>query len=57
MASKTPVAAMHYCAGHSLSIVLIELIVSVTGEGDPDLADVSELVLSDGDCFPVISTR
>jgi hypothetical protein len=38
-------------------MVLIEVMVSVTGAGEPVLAEVSELVLIDGDSFPVTSTR
>ena len=41
---------------HSLPIVAIEVIVNVTGDGEPALAEVSELVLIDGDSVPVIST-
>ena len=42
---------------HSLSMVLIEVIINVTEAGEPILAEVSELVLSDGDSVPVTSTR
>jgi hypothetical protein len=38
-------------------MVLIEIMVNVAEAGEPVLAEVSELVLSDGDSFPVTSTR
>jgi hypothetical protein len=38
-------------------MVLIEIMVNVTGAGEPILAEVSELVLIDGDSFPVTSIR
>jgi hypothetical protein len=38
-------------------MVLIEVTVNVTEAGEPILAEVSELVLSDGDSVPVTSTR
>jgi hypothetical protein len=38
-------------------MVLIEVMVSVTGEGEPARAELSELVLIDGDSFPITSTR
>jgi hypothetical protein len=40
-----------------LLMVLIEIMVNVTGAGEPILAEVSELVLIDGDSFPVTSIR
>ena len=44
------------CAGHSFSMVLIEVMVNVTEDGEPVLAKASELVLIEGDSFPVTST-
>jgi hypothetical protein len=44
-----------YRAEHSFAIVLIEVMVKATDAG-PVLAGVEELVLSEGDSFPVIST-
>jgi hypothetical protein len=37
-------------------MVVIDVMVNVTGEGEPLLAEVSELVLIEGDSFPVTST-
>jgi hypothetical protein len=37
-------------------MVLIEVMVNVTEAGEPILAEVSELVLNEGDSFPVTST-
>jgi hypothetical protein len=45
-----------YCAEHSFAIVVIDVTVRVTGEGDPALAEESELVLIDGDSVPLTST-
>jgi len=36
---------------------LIEVMVNVTEDGEPILAEVSELVLSEGDVVPITSTR
>src|SRR5579864_140721 len=44
------------CSVHSFVIVLIEVAVSVSDEGAPPLPVESELVLSEGDVFPVTST-
>jgi hypothetical protein len=44
-----------YRAEHSFAIVLIEVMVKATDAG-PVLAGVEELVLSEGDSFPVTST-
>ena len=41
---------------HCLAIVLIEVMVNVTDEGGPSLANASELVLKNGDSAPVTST-
>jgi hypothetical protein len=38
-------------------MVLIEVTVNVTEAAEPILAEVSELVLIEGDSFPVTSTR
>jgi hypothetical protein len=45
-----------YCVEHSLAMVLIEVTVKVTEDGEPVLAEVSELVLMDGEPLPVTST-
>jgi hypothetical protein len=37
-------------------MVLIVVMVNVTEDGEPILAEVSELVLIDGDSLPVTST-
>jgi len=44
-----------YWAEHRFSMVLIEVIVNAT-DGDPSLPDGLELVLNDGDSFPITST-
>lgn len=44
-----------YWAEHRLSMVLIEVMVKATDD-DPTLPDGLELVLNDGESFPVTST-
>jgi hypothetical protein len=44
-----------YWAEHRFSMVLIEVMVNATDD-DPTLPDGLELVLSDGDSFPITST-
>jgi hypothetical protein len=44
------------CSMQSFETVLIELTVRVTDDGAPPFAKASELVLSEGDVFPVTST-